>query len=505
MLIVWQKGRLNMDRDHIATWRWKQIERLLELSGKKLRREIRKIAKERVEWPGGGEKRIGASTLYRWLCLFKKEGYQGLLPKEEEKRENEKPWEEYAIGLLFERPTRSLSQVLTFLEDEFPGIKVSRSTLYRRLEAHPSFAEIKRLAKKERTVRGRYETDTAHQVWQMDGKGPFVVKLGEKERKAHLLSVIEDYSRKILAIVAAKSENAAAAIRVFRKAAAKYGIPEQIQFDKGSAFDSDAMRKGLGQIGTHRNFVRPRHPQAQGKIEAFHRLLKNHFIAELRHEKIADLTHLEQLATAWVELHYNQRHHHRELKCTPAHALGDKSSERKLSYDELVRAFLVKTTARSHRTTGELILPIGIFQVPAKYAGGRLPFLYDPAGEKAYLIATGEWIEIAPFQKKKVFRPSVKNPGRLQRLVDQMQGQVNAEPGFGLPEIFQEFGNRLGRVVPLHEKEAALLQDFYKCRGPFGAKAFREAIERTFQKRGTGRALSVYLEDLKRQVEKEKP
>jgi hypothetical protein len=49
---------------------------------------------------------------------------------------------------------------------------------------------------------------------------------------------------------------------------AKWALPERIQFDRGSAFDSHAFRNGLAALGIHRNFVKARSPEWEGKIEA---------------------------------------------------------------------------------------------------------------------------------------------------------------------------------------------------------------------------------------------
>ena len=73
-----------------------------------------------------------------------------------------------------------------------------------------------------------------------------------------------------------------AAIRVFEKSVAKWGLADRFQFDLGSAFESKAFRHGLAQLGVHRNAVKPREPERQGKIEAYHRALIRWFINELR-------------------------------------------------------------------------------------------------------------------------------------------------------------------------------------------------------------------------------
>lgn len=158
---------------------------------------------------------------------------------------------------------------------------------------------MERLRGRGRRLFGSYEAGCAHECWQMDGKGPFRVRLlGGEIVAVHVLSVLDDHSRAVLAAIVAAAEDTAAAIAVFQKAALRYGLPDRMQFDRGSAFDSDAFRSGLAQCGVHRNHVHARQPTAQGKIEAYHRPLSRWFIDELAAQQVVDLEHLRRRAGA---------------------------------------------------------------------------------------------------------------------------------------------------------------------------------------------------------------
>jgi transposase InsO family protein len=507
------------DSWEIAAWRFEMISPLLDekLSRAQKRRLLRERTKRAVQWPssedGPIEKPIGRSTLLRWLKSYCDEGFAGLLPKlRKDKgltRDDRSVYVDYALGLLYEQPERSLTQLMLYLQLEFPELPMSRSTLSRDLHAHPAFQGILRRRKgKDRQLRDLYETDKPHEIWQLDAKGPFAVTFTNGQTmRIHVLSILDDFSRYILATIISPSEDIAAAVRVFRLAASKWGMAERIQFDRASAYDSKAFRTGLALLGVRRNWVKSRNPQAQGKIEAYHRTLNRWFVKELPNQQVVDIEHIEALLQATIDMLYN-RHHHRELKMTPAQALAQRISPRRVSTADLARAFQIPIEAKSHSSTGEVLLPNGLFRVPSRYAGRKCHFRYDPVDEQvAFLVLDDEHvIPLERFTKKRPFeyeRASEKRgTGQLQKLLDLWRGHArpNAQPGFGLPEVFREIGQLLQRPVPLDEREATVIEAFYRKTGPLPAQPFRDAIDKTQHALGPNRPLKSYLEHLERLI-----
>jgi transposase len=106
---------------------------------------------------------VSRSTLYRWLKDFREHGYLGLLPRTRSDRGETRyagtaTWIAYAIGLLYEQPDRSLTQVAIYLKNEFPDYELSASTLRRHLHQHPAFGGIEALrSTKKKKLRSLYE------------------------------------------------------------------------------------------------------------------------------------------------------------------------------------------------------------------------------------------------------------------------------------------------------------------------------------------------------------
>ena len=158
------------DSWEIATWRFEMISALLDakLTRAQKRRIIRDRTKGAVQWPNSPQKRpIGRSTLFRWLKNYREKGFLGLMPKARKDkglaRSERCIYVNYALGLLYEQPERSLTQLMLYLELEFGKLSISRSTLNRDLHAHPAFVGILRRRKgTDKKLRDLYETDQPH-------------------------------------------------------------------------------------------------------------------------------------------------------------------------------------------------------------------------------------------------------------------------------------------------------------------------------------------------------
>jgi hypothetical protein len=257
----------------------------------------------------------------------------------------------------------------------------------------------------------------------------------------------------------------------------------------------------------HRNALKVRTPEWQGKIEAYHRCLVRWFVNELPCQEVVDREHLQQLLEAMIALLYN-RHRHRELATTPEKRLAARLSPRQVSLAVLRRAFFLETTAKAHPKTGEVRLPGGRFRVPAPFAGQRNRCAYHPLHPALAVLITRDGREIAlpPFTKLPLSAVAPQTPkcgtGQLQKLLDLWHGheRPNAQPGFGLPEVFGALAVLLGRLVPESDREARTVLGFYRKHGPLPREPFLAACARTSKSLGKGRPLSAYLADLERQI-----
>jgi len=511
-----------MARDPLreACWRFEQISPLLDarLTGAERHQMIRAMARVCVRWPSGREAPVPKRTLYRWLRAYQKDPHVESLLRAP--RPHQPPaavpseWVQYALAQLEEQPKRSLFILALRLQQRFQLAQPpSRSSLHRALKAQPRYQALRRRARGHTRLRRRFQAVHAHDIWHADAKAVFTVRFSDgTTQTVRILSILDDATRFVLAALVVASESLAAAVATFRRAAARWGLPEKFYADRGSAYDADAFRKGLAVLGIHRINTRPRNAPAHGKIEAYHRSLQRWFIAELPHQPVRDLAHLQELLDAFLDQLYHE-HVHRELKQTPRAAFADTMSPRLVTLPRLREAFLIETELKSHPVTGEVRVGGTLFLVPKERlrAGRRVRIGLDPEAEQAPFLVLGPGVyePLAPAVPPPADRqrpdppPVAPEPvGALTPLLEQYRGRTlpQARGGFGLPEIYDAFALALSRSVPQTEAEATLVLEWLRARGPFQPQAFNAALGKVRVALGPGRPLAQLIRTLDRLI-----
>lgn len=125
----------------------------------------------------------------------------------------------------------------------------------------------------------RFEYDKPLGAVQMDLMG-LTLSGGTK---VYLISIIDDYSRFMLASEFVPVKTMEEVIRVFSSAIKEYGIPERVITDKGSEFISwqsfSKFQELLVTLDIEHIASGPNKPQCQGKVERWHQTLRKDFQA----------------------------------------------------------------------------------------------------------------------------------------------------------------------------------------------------------------------------------
>lgn len=505
------------DRHKIAQWRYDQIEEATDpsLTRRERARILKLKSKVPVCWPSGKTDPVSLAMLYRWCRAYRARKLEGLLPRVRSDRGKKRarlPGKVVTEGLrlLIDDPGMSLTFLIALLKAMFKGLSISRSTLQRRLSERDAYRRMRR-AQMHNKRRCRFVSRHPHDIWHCDALGPVEIKLTTGEKLIfHVLTIIDDATRALLAAEIVLSANLGAAIRVFRKAAQRYGLCRRYYADRGRIFDAIAFRSGLATIGVHRIPTKAGNAQAHGKIEAYHRSLRGWFVSRLGRQQVVDLEHLQQLLEAFVEMY--QTHRHRGIKTTPAAALAEQVSSRQVPPSRLYEIFAAKKDLKAHRVTGEVELHGITYLVPDELRGQRLTFLLDPPHEiepvvvhphsQAHLPLRRAMIKPQDLPDPAPPAPVRHAPGPLQTLYDNWKGmqRPQAEPGFGLPEIYGLLSKISGRHVPASDDEAITVQRFYQRHGPWSRAATEHAMRVIETQLGAGRPVRAYLDALAKRV-----
>ena len=254
------------------------------------------------------------STYYDWL----RRGEAAAPPASEPRPawNRLRPEEEQAV-LAVARASPELSpRQLALRITDTGAFSVSESTCYRLLKRHglvKAAGVVGFAAEREY----RHKTSRPNQMWATDGAYFKVVGWGYY----YLVTVLDDYSRFILAWRLQQDMTASSLIEVVQAAVERTGMTEvplhdrtALLSDNGPGYLSHVFAGYLRLVGIRHIVSAPYHPQTNGKIERYHRTLKGQ-VKLLVYELPSAL---EEAIAGFVD-YYNQRRYHEGIgNVTPA-------------------------------------------------------------------------------------------------------------------------------------------------------------------------------------------
>ena len=170
------------------------------------------------------------------------------------------------------------------------------------------------------------KTSGPHQMWATDASYFRVTGWGYY----YMVTVMDDYSRSILAWKLQEDMTADSMIQVIQLAVDVTGMTEvpledrtKLLSDNGSGYVSKAFRDYLNLVGIRHIRAAPYHPQTNGKLERYHQSIKNE-VNQVPYEVPSDL---EEAIAGFVD-YYNHRRYHKALgNVTPDDVLQGRREE----------------------------------------------------------------------------------------------------------------------------------------------------------------------------------
>jgi transposase InsO family protein len=164
----------------------------------------------------------------------------------------------------------------------------------------------------------RFEADQPNEMWQSDFTDWFLTN----GRKVQILNFIDDHSRLLLASRAVAVVRGADVIATFVETCERWGTPACVLTDNGAVYNAisrqgrTAFESLLDDLGVNYKHSRPYHPQTQGKMERWHRTLKQW----LDKHPARTLSELQRHLNEFVEYYNNVRPHRARGRITPVAA-----------------------------------------------------------------------------------------------------------------------------------------------------------------------------------------
>lgn len=155
----------------------------------------------------------------------------------------------------------------------------------------------------------RFEKEAPNLLWQMDFKGHIPLVNGTD---CHPLTMVDDHSRYVLCLKACANEQRLTVQDHLTATFHRYGLPDAFYTDNGSPWGDTSgvhwtgLKVWLLKLGVRVIHARPRHPQARGKNERFHRTLKDEVFAMRRFRTLREV---QQALDAWRTVYNLERPH----------------------------------------------------------------------------------------------------------------------------------------------------------------------------------------------------
>jgi transposase InsO family protein len=260
---------------------------------------------------------ISRQSYYRFKRRYQAEGPEGLEARS--RRPCHSPWQ---IDV-------DLEVQICHMRKDHPrwGARRIRAELRRAGMDPPAVSTIHRVLRRNHLVADqprkrpkatkRFEREVPNDLWQIDATRTQL----EDGAEAWIVDALDDHARYLLAARASTGPTEEAAWQAFSEAFTRYGLPRQLLSDNGLCFTGRlhgfevAFERKVRSLGVVLINSRPEHPETLGKLERFHKTLKE-WLADEGPAK--DLVQLQEILDRF-RAHYNEERPHQGIAdLTPA-------------------------------------------------------------------------------------------------------------------------------------------------------------------------------------------
>jgi transposase InsO family protein len=271
---------------------------------------------------------VPGSTFYGWYSRYKENGYEGLKDRSNNPGRfwNRIPdiERERVVDIALKYPEKSPRELAWYITDT-QGYFISESSVYRILKSYdlltsPAYIVL------SAADRFKHPTRRVNELWQTDFTYFKITAWGWY----YLTTVLDDYSRYIIAWKLFSTMSSADVKEVLDLAIKSTGLDKvkvrhrpRLLSDNGPCYISKELDEYIKQRQMKHIRGQPFHPMTQGKIERYHRSMKN--IINLNHYYFPG--DLEEEITKFVDYYNYERYHESLRNLTPADVYAGRDKE----------------------------------------------------------------------------------------------------------------------------------------------------------------------------------
>ncbi len=206
------------------------------------------------------------------------------------------------VGLSREHPRYGYRRITALLRREGFEVNAKRVQRIRRGEGLGVSKRQRRMKRLGVSTAQRQRASQVNEVWSWD----FVEDQTENGTRFRILTLIDECSRKCLAVHVGWSIRAVDVITVVEVAIERYGRPRHLRSDNGPEFIAYVIQDWLKANGIKTIYIKPGSPWENGYIESFHDKLRDEC---LNRELFGSLLEAQIILEQWRNEYNDQRPH----------------------------------------------------------------------------------------------------------------------------------------------------------------------------------------------------
>lgn len=329
----------------------------------------------------GKEIHIAPATIKKWYIMYRKFGYEGLIPKTRtdlnSSRKLSKETQEKIVD--YKKSYPHISGTLIYnklIEDGYINSNnVSKSTILKFIrDNYLLFSDA------TKTDRRAFEMEFANDMWDADtSHGPYLTINGKKV-KTYLIAIIDDASRLITNAKFYFEDNAINFQLTFKEALKKYGIPKKIFLDNGSTYKNEQLGIICANVGMALIYTKPYSPESKAKIERWFHTMKDTWMRGINWAEIESIDELNRMLNEFVNAYNNKIHSSLksdDVNISPKQRWFKDQDKIKKIDNNLIDEYFLHTAYPRIRSDAIAYVKKMEYEVPAKYIGQKIVVKYD--------------------------------------------------------------------------------------------------------------------------------
>lgn len=292
------------------------------------------------------ELKVNKTTFYKWYNAYLEKGFDGLARKQNKRcggwNKINQADRDTIVEMAIEKSEKSPRELAWYITDNH-NYYISESSVYRILKENglittPSFRVM------SASDSFHDKTTAVNQMWQTD----FTYFKIHGWGWYYLSTILDDYSRYIVTWKLCANMKAEDVTNTLDEALAKTDLrnsnPPKLLSDNGSCYISYELAGYLEDKNMKHTRGRPLHPQTQGKIERYHRSMKN--VVKL--DNYFSPSQLERSLEEFVQYYNNERYHESINNLVPADVYFGQA-ERKLKQRKMIKNRTLKARKKQYQ------------------------------------------------------------------------------------------------------------------------------------------------------------